>query len=132
MASVLYVYCPDAPMLTFPKNARLSRAAEFAKVKAGGKAFPGKFMLLSVLAQAPDTRIGIITSRKVGNAVKRNRVRRRLREIFRVGRMDVKTGFWIVLIARRAAVDATFESLKSEWLRLAARAGILHPHPNGQ
>jgi len=119
-------------MLTFPKNARLSQAAEFAEVKAGGKAFPGKFMLLSVLPQAPDIRIGIITSRKVGNAVKRNRVRRRLREIFRVQRAEVKAGSWIVLVARRAAADATFESLKSEWLRLASRAGILQSHSDGQ
>jgi ribonuclease P protein component len=84
-------------------------------------------MILSVLrdAQAGPARAGFITSRRVGGAVERNRVRRRLREIVRTRRAAVCDGTWLVLVARRAAVDGSFRDIESEWLRLAQRANII-------
>ena len=72
-------------------------------------------------------RAGFVTSKRVGGAVVRNRVRRRLREIVRKHQHDVRTGVWIVLIARPAAANATQRALEDEWLRLAKRALILAP-----
>ncbi len=118
-----------AVRLRFPKSARLARASEFQKLKREGVSFHGKFMVLSVLHReetpAP-TRIGIITSRRVGGAVVRNRVRRRLREIFRADRGLVAADRWLVLIARQRAAGAKFEELRAEWRGLAARAGLLN------
>lgn len=115
--------------LRFPKTARLTSSAEFSKVRAEGKAVHGRFIVLSCLRGAEPgdrpARIGLIASRKTGGAVQRNRIRRRLREIVRVERASIEPGCWVVLIARKAAVDADFISLKEEWLRLARRAGIL-------
>lgn len=74
----------------------------------------------SMTAQTP--RIGIVTSRRVGGAVVRNRVRRRLREIVRAH--FPAAGVWLVLVAKRATADATFEDLRGEWLRLGRRASI--------
>ena len=110
---------------SFPKSARLARASEFQKVKREGTSLHGKFMILGVWRGAPDTKVGFVTSRKVGKAVDRNRVRRRLREIVRAMRPCLKGGLWIVLIARRNAVPASFAALREEWLRLAERAAIL-------
>ena len=69
-------------------------------------------------------RIGLITSRRVGNAVLRNLVRRRLREIVRMERARMKAGLWIVLVARAAATKVDLARLRAEYLALAARAGI--------
>jgi len=60
--------------------------------------------------------------------VERNRVRRRLRELMRLTGPQWIPGVWVVVIARRGAVDASFVEIQNEWLRLAVRAGIL-PKP---
>lgn len=105
----------------------MTRAAEFGKVKREGESCQGRFMVLSVLKNPPsnEIKIGLITSRRLGGAVVRNRVRRRLREIMRMARPGLRTGLWLVLIARKNAVDAPFQSLQREWLQLARRTSIL-------
>ena len=70
-------------------------------------------------------RVGFITSGRVGSAVVRNRVRRRLREIVRRHQQELRQGFWFVIIARHEAATATYATLEDEWLRLARRASIL-------
>jgi ribonuclease P protein component len=113
--------------LRFPKAARLARAGEFAKLKREGQSFHGKLIVLSVLqsGETAESRIGLITSRRVGGAVVRNRVRRRLREIIRAARPQMKPGLWLALIARQAAARASFEALRAEWTQLAQRSSIL-------
>jgi len=116
-----------ADRLRFPKSARLFRAAEFRRMKAEGVSFHGKFIVLSVLKDlpAPEVRVGLITSRRVGGAVERNRVRRRLREIVRVDRPQIRAGTWVTLIARQAAAAASSQTLAAEWQQLARRSSIL-------
>ena len=70
-------------------------------------------------------RAGLITSGRVGSAVIRNRVRRRLREIVRRHQHELRQGIWFVIIARQDAATASYGALKDEWLRLANRASIL-------
>ncbi len=98
-------------------------------MRGEGAAFHGKFMLLSVLREAAPggARIGIITSRRVGCAVERNRARRRLREIVRAEHARLLPGAWLVIVARQRAVEAEFAELREEWLRLAQRANVLGP-----
>ena len=84
-------------------------------------------MTLGVLKNAQTTKAGLIASRRIGGAVVRNRVRRRLREVLRLTRSQWKAGIWMVVVARPAAANARFEELRQEWLRLAGRAGILIP-----
>jgi ribonuclease P protein component len=113
--------------LPFPKTRRLTRTSEFARVKELGHPERGKFMVLGTLAlqDSGASRVGFITSRRLGRAVVRNRVRRRLREIVRKHQHDLREDFWIVLIARRDAPKASSRALEDEWLRLAKRASIL-------
>ena len=119
----------DRRSLAFPKARRLTRAAEFSRVRAEGKAHRGALLMLGVLAAEDEERFraGFVTSRRVGGAVVRNRVRRRLREIVRRQQHAMRGGFWIVLVARPAAANATYRALEDEWLRLAKRAFILAP-----
>jgi ribonuclease P protein component len=73
------------------------------------------------------SRIGIITSKRVGGAVVRNKVRRRLRELARVTLSQIVPGCLIVIVAKSAAANATFQELKAEWLLLARRLSIFPP-----
>jgi len=98
-------------------------------VKAEGRAHSGRYLTLGVLPGRPASRVGLITSKRVGGAVDRNRVRRRLRELARMTRSEWTPGVWIVAIARRAAVTASFAELQAEWMRLAIRAGVLPKPP---
>jgi len=118
-----------ARSLAFPKARRLTRSSEFARVRTEGRAQRGALLVLGLLeveAGAP-FRAGFVTSKRVGAAVSRNRVRRRLRDIVRRHQHAVRAGLWIVLIARPAAANATHRALEDEWLRLAKRAFILAP-----
>ncbi len=112
---------------TFPKSRRLTQSAEFAQVKKNGRVYRGRSVLLSILRANGATRFraGFITSRALGSAVARNRVRRRLREIVRKHQREIVDGTWFVTIARANAVGATYQELEVEWLRLAKRASIL-------
>ena len=98
-------------------------------MKLEGTSFHGKFFVLSVLKNAPtpEVRVGFITSRRVGGAVARNRVRRRLREIVRAARPHIHAGTWLTLIARQAAAQASSGILAAEWQQLARRSSILVP-----
>jgi ribonuclease P protein component len=114
--------------LRFPRVARLSNASEFRRVKDRGRSYAGRFIVLGVLREIDPggpTRIGLVTSRRVGGAVVRNRVRRRLREAIRVSRPRLRGGAWLVVVARHLAANATAAELQAEWLRLAGRASML-------
>ena len=70
-------------------------------------------------------RVGITVSKKLGHAVIRNRIRRRLREVYRLNEELFMPGYDIVVVARSRSLDADFESLTKAYLSLAAKAGIL-------
>jgi ribonuclease P protein component len=110
--------------LSFPKSRRLTRSSEFERMKKEGRSQRGSSLILSVLP-AQELRAGFVTSKRIGSAVVRNRVRRRLREIVRKHQPDLPGSFWIVTIARPKAARATYRELEDEWLRLAKRASIL-------
>ena len=117
----------DAVRFRFPALRRLKLSREFERVRKEGRAVRGGLLMLSVLPVDGEKRfrVGLITSRRVGGAVARNRVRRRLREIVRRNQQALKGGIWFVVIARRSAAQTDSAVLEAEWLRLARRAGIL-------
>ena len=70
-------------------------------------------------------RVGVTVSKKLGCAVVRNRVRRRLREIYRLDEERFSPGWDIVVVARSRCVGADFAKLTHAYLSLAEKAGIL-------
>jgi ribonuclease P protein component len=111
------------PSLKFPKARRLTRPAEFLRVKNEGKSQRGGLLIVGALRTGTeaDCRTGFVTSKRVGGAVVRNRIRRRLREIVRHHPEVLAPGFWLVVIARPAAARASYSALEHEWLRLTRR-----------
>ncbi|WP_224002949.1 ribonuclease P protein component [Aureimonas sp. SA4125] len=79
-----------------------------------------------------EARLGLTVTRKVGNAVERNRIRRRLREAVRLEcGADMAEGFDFVVVARRDLLSVPFAMLKSELSRRFARARPDRPKPGG-
>ncbi len=115
--------------LSFPKSARIVLTREYRRMRADGRTFGGRYMVLSLVTLPPEesqtARFGFITSRKVGDAVTRNRVRRRLKEIVRHQRARLPQGVWLVIIARYTASSASYDELQRDWRRLARKAGLL-------
>ena len=122
---------PSRIRFRFPRASRLNRASEFNLVKTSGKSWTGRHLVLATLVRHEGLRIGIITTRRIGSAVARNRVRRKIREIFRLNRPRLKSGYWLVTIARHSAANASYTELEKDWLRLADRASILSSRANG-
>jgi ribonuclease P protein component len=101
----------------FPREVRIRRSREFREItQVGRRHSSGAFVLLvRPSARCGRSRLGITASRKVGNAVVRNRVKRRVREWFRRGGQTELPGFDVVVIARTSAAalggSATFDEL---------------------
>ena len=70
-------------------------------------------------------RVGVTVSKKLGGAVVRNRVRRRLREVYRLHEQQFAPGWDIVVVARSRCIRADFGKLTHAYLSLAEKAGIL-------
>ena len=70
-------------------------------------------------------RIGITVGKKLGHAVVRNRVRRRIREVYRLNEEKFLPGWDIVVVARTRAISADFPALTAAFLSLASKAGFL-------
>ena len=70
-------------------------------------------------------RVGVTVSKKLGKAHIRNRIRRRLREVYRLNEEKFLPGWDIVVVGRAKALDAPFHKLEKSYLSLAKKAGIL-------
>ena len=114
---------------SFPKSRRLTRTAEFDRVRREGTTWRGALITLAVapVSDSRPMRAGIIASRRVGNAVVRNRARRRIREIVRKHQNEIIRDVWLVVIISARAARANYSQLEDEYLRLAGRASILTP-----
>ena len=91
-----------------------------------GSGFAGPYVVLYARKnRTGENRVGITVSKKLGKAHVRNRIRRRLREVYRLNEGRFLPGWDIVVVARSRAVDAPFAKLTRSYLDLAKKAGIL-------
>ena len=74
-------------------------------------------------------RVGITVSKKLGKAHVRNRVRRRVREVYRINEARFQPGWDIVVVVRTRAIHAPFDQLTNAYLSVAEKAGILVKNP---
>lgn len=114
--------------MALPSELRLTRTRDFAAIREQGKSWTSRCLILAIRPR-PDSahaHAGFTTTKRIGNAVTRNLVRRRLRMIVRHSFPRIAVTHDIVTIAKYPAVKAGFAELESEWQKLAARAGLFH------
>ena len=117
---------PD-PTGPFRRSDRLLRSSDFGRVsREGRRAADPAFVVLVCSREAgpgePPQRLGITMSRRVGRAVVRNRVKRRVREWFRRSRPKLRRGIDVVVIGRSGAVGLSSRDTKGILCRLAHKA----------
>lgn len=127
------------PPRTFPKEARILRRADFRLVYDNGIRLPGPLFAAFCLRHNPDDapetpirtpvrtvgRLGITVPRAVGKSVDRNRIRRRVREAFRLHRAALDPRWDIVLNPRRAILAAAFPEVERAILKVIHRCNSL-------
>lgn len=108
----------------FTKARRLRRRAEFQRVFETGRRWQGRFVTVLVAPnEAGGPRLGIVASRKLGDAVRRNLAKRLIREVFRQNTplLD-RQGVDIVVIPRRELFDAAYSSLETDFRSVLRRS----------
>jgi ribonuclease P protein component len=102
---------------------RLRQRADFLAAAQGAKVATAAFVLQALdRGDGGAIRVGYTVSRKVGNSVERNRVRRRLREIVRLSAADrLRSGHDYVLIGRRPALSLPFEQIREDFTKALRR-----------
>jgi ribonuclease P protein component len=97
------------------RRTRLLRSADFDRVLRSGRRAASDYLALFVSDnELGRPRVGLAVSKKLGNAVVRNRIKRRLRELIRPLVARAKGGRDVVIVARSRAVDAQFTRLRQE------------------
>jgi ribonuclease P protein component len=106
------------------REQRLSKGSEFTRIFKQGKTWAHSLMVLKALPNGLEwNRFGFAVSKKVGNAVVRNRVRRQMREVARS--MPLKTGWDLVFIARDGVAAVHYGEIEAAMKRLLERAYLL-------
>lgn len=106
----------------------LKKNYEFRRLYAKGKSAVTPFLVVYArLARRETRRVGFTVSNKLGKAVVRNRVRRRLREIYRLHEAEFVPGAELVVVARGRAVGARYRQLERAMLDACKRLGVWRP-----
>lgn len=119
--------------MRFRSHQHLRRSRDFQTVRAKGRRIQCGVFLFTAAPQTSDSgvslapRLGVITSRRAGNAVVRNRLRRLVREIFRAHQTELRPDVDIVLVMRPGAARLTFQELETRFLEGARRSGAALP-----
>jgi ribonuclease P protein component len=107
---------------------RLRRPSDYQQVfQHGTKLVAPLFVLYVLPTSAPRSRLGMAVSKRVGGAVVRNRVKRRLRELFRRHKSLLCPACDVVFVARQGAAEASLEEYTRQFLMLlhrCQRAGV--------
>jgi ribonuclease P protein component len=109
----------------FPKALRVRRRGDFRRVQdRGRKLHTGHFILFTLPSEDGGQRLGITVTRKVGNAVTRNRLKRCVREVFRRHRERFPQDQALVVLVKRGGAELRSGGIEEELLRAGQRLGL--------
>jgi ribonuclease P protein component len=106
------------------RRSRLTGNKRFSQIHQKGRSVANNFLVVRVLPNGLDySRFGFMVSKRLGNAVTRNKVKRRLREVAR--QTPIRPGWDAIFIARKGAESAKFQSLKHSAQNLLHRTQLI-------
>lgn len=116
--------------MRFYRQQHIRTQADFSAVRSEGRRIECHAFRFFALKKESDgsfegVRLGVVASRRVGNAVVRNLLKRRIREIFRLNQKKLMRGLDIVIVLRASAFQLEYEELEKRFLHAAERAHIL-------
>ena len=104
----------------------LKKNSDFRRLYSKGKSTVNPYMAVYCRRNGRGVnRVGYTVSTKLGHAVVRNRVRRRLREIYRLNREKMPAGYDIIIVARVRAAETPYRKLERHYLRCLGELGLL-------
>jgi ribonuclease P protein component len=110
---------------TFKKNERIRKRKEYLTIyKQGARSYSDHFTVIVCRNESGDRRLGITVSKKVGNAVKRNRIKRLIREFFRLNKSGFADSQDIVIMAKRDIPDLTYQDVNRQLALLIPKKQI--------
>lgn len=117
----------DSKGLGFGRASRLRQSRDFLRLKKQGQRLACGCLLANWLRLPPGSkpRLGVVTSGKLGDAVKRNRARRLLRESFRLHQRELAP-VELVLVARASILGKHFSDVEKDFLTTIRKAGLLN------
>jgi ribonuclease P protein component len=117
----------EPPRLLLGRNMRLKQSRDFSRVRREGRRVVNGCLIANwqVLPAGSPAHLGVITTKKLGNAVIRARARRLLREAFRLHQHDLTQPVDLVLVAQRTIVGKGLAGVESDLLAALRRGGIL-------
>ncbi|HEY3854696.1 MAG TPA: ribonuclease P protein component [Verrucomicrobiae bacterium] len=122
---------PGNPLLRlgFPRSSRIKQPADFARARANGQRLVCGCLIANVAPRPADlrTRLGVVTSKKIGGAVVRSRARRLLRESYRLHQRELSRPVDLVLIARPSIARLGFAEVERDFLRAVRQARLEKP-----
>lgn len=117
-------FCKD---VFVKKRYRIQKNEHFQKIRRQGASYTNRLLVICLLQnQLPYSRFGFSISKRIGKAVLRNQIKRRLRESVRLRQDMIEPGWDIVLIARGPIRHADYHQIDAACARLLRRAHLLH------
>jgi ribonuclease P protein component len=108
------------------KKYKIRKNREFRNVYKKGKSISNRYLVLYVKKNGKNlSRLGISVSKKVGKAVTRNKVKRRIRESYKLYSSEVSKGYDVIFIARVSSNNKDFKVINDSVVSLLKKAGIM-------
>ncbi|HJG07143.1 MAG TPA: ribonuclease P protein component [Megamonas hypermegale] len=111
---------------TLPKKMVVKQNSDFQKIYRNGRSLANRNLVVYFCkAFHPSYRVAFAAGKKLGNAVTRNRVKRLLREAYRLHRHEIDENYCLLLVGRAAAVDISSTEMEKSFYSLCQRANVL-------